>query len=121
MTTLGAELTWPGTRLSSLCGVPWTHAALIRVGIVAHFTKATAAAITPNSYVIILYVRHLCTMHAMKTFILLISQCICALHLSFLVSSLFFFLAPFHKWQNASQFPNNWLLHRNILKAAAFL
>ena len=91
MTTLGAELTWPGTRLSSLCGVPWTYAALIRVGIVAHFTKATAAAITPNSYVIILYVRHLCTMHATKTFILLISQCICALHLSFLVSSLFFF------------------------------
>ena len=48
MTTLGAELTWPGTRLSSLCGVPWTHTALIRVGIVDHFTKATAAAITPT-------------------------------------------------------------------------
>lgn len=29
MTTLGTELTWPGIRLSSLCGVPWTHAALM--------------------------------------------------------------------------------------------
>lgn len=91
MITLGTELTWPGIRLSSLCGVPWTHAALIRVGYCGSLYKGNSCSHYSNSCVIIWYVRHLRTMHAKKTFILLICQYICALHLSFSFPLFFFF------------------------------
>lgn len=95
-------------------------AALIRAGYCGSRYKGNSCSHYSNSYVIIWDVRHLRSAHATKTFILLICQYICASHLSF-SCFLFFFFASFHKWQNASQFSNNWLLHRNILKAAALL
>lgn len=82
MATFGAEPTWRGIRLSSLCEVTWARCCVSQSGVCGSFYKGNSCSHYSNSYVIIWCGRHLRTTHATKTFILFICQYICASHFS---------------------------------------
>lgn len=114
MAKFGTELTWHRIRLPSLCEVTWTRCWAYQSGVL--WITLQRQQLQPLlqqlcHHLVCVTPRQDARSKNIYSSHLSIQLCLTSLSLPLL-----FLFASFHKQRNVSQFPNNWILHRNILR-----